>query len=166
MLASTRRVVGWSVAAMAACAALAGCQSSPPLTQAQLTALETREVDAPVDEAYAAAASALFDAGYTIAMSDKSAGLLTGRQSRERMRFVGYGRRAVPVLTEYTISVMLRPIDADSTAVRIKTAVDGEPVVHREAIDRFWLLMQRQVLMNEPLRDPAGPGAEGAPAAE
>lgn len=163
MLRGARSSAWWVAAALVACVGIAGCQTAPPLTQAQITALETREVDAPADEAYAAAASALFDAGYTIAMSDKAAGLLTGRQARERLGFVGYGRRAARIQTEYTISVMLRPIDEDSTAVRIKTSVDGEPVINRGAIDQFWLLMQRQVLMHEPLGGENGTarGTEG-----
>lgn len=64
-----------------------GCESqhsTPNCTQAQLNAIESREFDANLDQTFAAASGALFDSGYIIAMSDRNAGLITGRKGKDR----------------------------------------------------------------------------------
>ena len=55
-------------------------------TQAQLNAFETREVGADLDETFRAASNALFDAGYTISMSDREGGVLTGTRAIDRSK--------------------------------------------------------------------------------
>lgn len=137
----------------------AGCSSGPKassFTQAQLNAIETREVEAGLDESFAAASGALFDAGYTISMSDRNAGLLTGKKGTDntaaRIWVSPYIRD-----TDFTISVQLRPLGPQRTAARVKTSVNGEPVVKKEAIDAFWTLMQRQVMMKAPPLEPGAP---------
>lgn len=49
------------------------------------------------------------------------------------------------------MSLMVRRASPDRSSVRIKTSVNGQPRVDKEAIDQVWLLMQRQVLMSAPL---------------
>jgi hypothetical protein len=132
---------------------LGGCQSEPRYTQAQLNALETREIDAPLAETFTAASNALFDAGYTISMSDRAGGLVTGTKRHDRKRdemFVKKSER----WREYTLSVQVRRLEPKLSAVRVKSAVNGEPRVDRDTINEFWVLMQRQVLMHEPLPRP------------
>ncbi len=128
----------------------AGCAAHPRYTQSQLNAIETREVDASFDETYKAAASALFDAGYTIAMSDQLAGLVTGQKknSRAAQRFW-----ISPYIedVQYQLSIQVRELEPQRCTVRVKTAVNGESRVQNKAIDQIWHLMQRQVLMNAPL---------------
>jgi len=129
---------------------ISGCESSNQLTQAQLNALETREVDASMDETYNAASGALFDAGYTIAMSDRQGGLLTGTRVIDRSK----ARFWISPYIENTllmISIQIRETSPESCTVRIKTSVNGAPKVDKKAIDQLWTLMQRQVLMKEPL---------------
>lgn len=140
-------------AVMTACVCLGGCRSEPRYSQAQLNALETREIDAPLAETFTAASNAMFDAGYTIAMSDRAGGLLTGTKRHDRKRdemFVKKSNRWV----DYTLSVQVRRLEPKVSAVRVKTAINGEPRVDLAAIDEFWVLMQRQVLMHEPLPKP------------
>lgn len=119
------------------------------LTQAQLNAIETREIEAGMEESFNAASGAMFDAGYTIAMSDKNAGLLTGRKGVDNTAARIW---VSPVIqdTNYTLSVQLRSLGTARTAARVKTSTNGEPIVRKEAIDAFWVLMQRQVLMKAP----------------
>ena len=146
---------------------LGGCSSGglnpANMTQAQLNAIETREIEAGIDETFIAASGALFDAGYTIAMSDKNAGLLTGKKGQDntasRIWVSPYIRD-----TEFTLSVQLRSLAPNRTAARVKTAVNGEPRIKKEAIDAFWVLMQRQVLMKEPPPEPAGGWVPRTPA--
>jgi hypothetical protein len=136
---------------------IAGCAApQPTYTQAQITAIETREVDATLADTYNAASSALFDAGYTIAMSDRMGGLITGRRgedkSNERAWVSPYIRD-----TEFVVSILMRETGPRRTTARIKTAVNGEQRIDEAAIDEIWVLMQRQVLMTEPPATPAAP---------
>jgi hypothetical protein len=129
-----------------------GCATGSNLnkyTQAQLTALTTREVNATFTEAYQAATDALFDAGYTIAESDRQGGILTGyqRDDRSSERFwISYAIQD----TEFRISILLRERTPNLIAVRLSTSVNGEPYIKEKAIDEFWRLMNRQVLLQEP----------------
>lgn len=129
---------------------LAGCQSSPKYTQAQLNAMETRVVDADLDETFNAVSNALFDAGYTIKMSDRQAGLITGEKAKDMSSArLWWGSYIQDI--QYAISIHVRETGAKQCSVRIKTAINGEPQVNKEAIDQLWILMQRQVLMKEPV---------------
>lgn len=136
--------------------ALAGCQAEPKYTQAQLNALETREIDADLAASFNAASNALFDAGYTIQMSDRAGGLLTGTKSYDRKRDNAWVKDRNRWKT-FTLSVQVRRLDPKLTAVRVKTAINGEPRVDLASINEFWVLMQRQVLMHEPLPKPSNP---------
>ena len=53
--------------------------------------------------------------------------------------------------THFAISVMIREAGSDRCSVRIKTSVNGVQKVNNRAIDQFWVLIQRQVLMTAPL---------------
>jgi len=131
---------------------LTGCiaENQLSLSQAQLNAIETREVDASMNETYNAASGALFDAGYTIAMSDRQGGLLTGTKaidrSADRFWYSPYIED-----TKFAVSIQIRETSPKVCTVRIKTSINGAPKVDKKAIDELWLLMQRQVLMKEPL---------------
>jgi len=131
---------------------ISGCTStvSPNrFTQAQLTAIETRIVDASMDETYSAASSALFDAGYTISMSDRAGGLLTGTQGKDNTA----ARIWISPLirdTSFVISIQIKSSGPQASDVRIKTSINGQPTVDKKAIDQIWVLMQRQVLMRTP----------------
>ncbi len=131
---------------------LTGCHrnSSNELSQAQLNAIETREVDASINETYNAASGALFDAGYTISMSDRAGGLLTGTKAHDRS---SQRLWVSPYIedTKFAVSIQIREIAPNSCTVRVKTSINGAPKVDKKAIDQLWTLMQRQVLMKEPL---------------
>ncbi len=132
------------------CFGLFGCASTPKYSQSQLNAIETREVEASLDETFNAASSALFDAGYTISMSDRQAGLITGTQAVDRSA----QRFWVSVYiedTRYALSIQIREESPSLCAVRCKMSKNGQPYVDKEAIDQIWVLMQRQVLMKQPI---------------
>jgi hypothetical protein len=128
----------------------AGCASAPKYTQAQLNAIETRVVDADLNETFNAVSNALFDAGYTIKMSDRQAGLITGEKAKD-MSSARFWWGSYIKDIEYAISVHVRETSPKQCTVRIKTSENGEPQVNKEAIDQLWVLMQRQVLMKEPV---------------
>lgn len=142
------------VSALLAAATLSGCATpEPKLTQAQMNAIETREVDATMDQTYKAAASALFDAGYTIAMSDRAAGLLTGERGIDRSADRMWGNANIQD-TKIRMSMQITENDPRRCSVRIKTSINGESRTDKKSIDEVWVLMQRQVLMKEPLALP------------
>jgi hypothetical protein len=45
----------------------------------------------------------------------------------------------------------VRELTSKLSAVRVKTSYNGAPVVDKKVIDQIWVLMQRQVLMKEPI---------------
>jgi hypothetical protein len=132
---------------------LTGClavNQENKMSQAQLNAIETREVDASINETYKAASGALFDAGYTISMSDRQGGLLTGTKAIDRSAYRLWYSPSIED-TKFAVSIQIREIAPNSCTVRVKTSVNGAPKVDKNAIDQLWILMQRQVLMKEPL---------------
>ena len=132
---------------------VAGCfapgKTPQRFTQAQLNAIETREVEAGLDRTFDAAVSALLDAGYTIVHSDKHAGILTGARMIDRTAqrvFISSSIRDA----QYTLTLLIKGLGPKRSSARIKLAYNGEARVDKETIDRVWVLMQRQVLMNDP----------------
>jgi len=129
-----------------------GCssrQKASSFSQAQLNAIETREVEAGMEATFSAASGAMFDAGYTIAMSDRAAGLLTGKKATDNTASRVWVSASIRD-EEFVMSVQIRSITPQLSAVRLKTSINGESIVEKEAIDAFWTLMQRQVLMKAP----------------
>jgi hypothetical protein len=118
-------------------------------SQAELTALTTRTVDANFDDTYHAALDALFDEGYTIEESDKAGGVITGLLRDDR----SYERSWInPDLEdiEFRLSILIRARGERRTTVRLNSSVNGERKVDERAIDSFWTLMRRQVLLQAP----------------
>jgi len=146
----------WSVrlVALLVTVLLTGCGGTPgiapsKLTQAQLNAIETREVDAGLGETYNAAVSALFDAGYTISVSDRAGGIITGIREIDRQSERIWVSTMIED-TKFAISIQMRKMSPQRTMARVKLSINGEPRVDKETIDEIWTLMQRQVLMSAP----------------
>jgi hypothetical protein len=137
--------------ALVVSAGFGGCTSAVrpgKFTQAQLTAIESRIVDASLEDTFNAASGALFDAGYTIAMSDRAGGLLTGHQGKDNSA-ARFWVSSMIQDTRFVLSIQIRSSSPRQTDVRVKTSINGEPTVNKAAIDEIWTLMQRQVLMRE-----------------
>lgn len=138
---------------------VSGCATAGKnYSQAELNAIETRTVLASFDETFSAAANALFDAGYTISMSDREAGLISGAAGKDNTAARFW---ISPLIqdTRFAISIQIRDVGNNECAVRVKTSVNGEPVVDKKAIDNIWILMKRQVLMKEPATSAEGDGS-------
>ena len=126
---------------------LSACAAPHEYTQAQLNALETRIVEANFTDSFNAASGALFDDGYIITMSDREGGLITGHQTKQPTGWAQFwGTYPYAVLE---MSIQVRESTPQQCRVRVKTATNGATRVDREAIQRIWVLMQRQVLMTE-----------------
>lgn len=150
---------------LAFCWLLSGCSlfQEKKMGQAATKNFETREVDAPFNQVYEAGIEALFDLGYTIIHSDKESGILVGEKG------LGKGKSAwifkdkklekvekeVPDLLQLTL--LVKSLDKKTTKVRIKTAINKERQLDKQAIDEMWVTIQRQVLMEEPPLSPVSP---------
>ena len=141
--------IGLSLGMVPSCAWLANW--GPP-SQAQLKALETRTLDAPFDAVYAAATEALFDLGYQVAHSDKTSGVVVGQKTKTESEWIkgpsGYFSREKRTMLSLTL--LIKPMGAKTTDVRIKTAVDGASRLDKGAINEVWLYIDRQILMEAP----------------
>lgn len=145
---------------------LAGCAADPPLSQTQMDALQVRLVEAPPDRAFAAASSAIIDAGYDIHVSDGEWGILTAEKRQDPALAANI---AVVILsslaraptdlppTYHAVAIQVLPVPQNRANVRIRPFINGQPCActladkeGREVVEQLWTLMQRQVLMKEP----------------
>lgn len=128
-----------------------GCAADKKYSQTELTALQSREFDAPYESTYTAVVNALFDAGYVIRSSDKDAGFLAA----SRMTGDPWGG-----LVSQSAQVK---IDAAGrrTAVRVSTTDGmGQQRVNKTQIDELLNLIDRRLVGD--LTTPAvGPGDAG-----
>lgn len=121
--------------------------------QAQMKNFETRTLDATFDDVYSAATEALFDLGYQIKHSEKASGLIVGEQRTNYSETVYLGKGIWDRRDKqrvYEITLLIKPEKKKSTNVRIKTSVDGQPRLNKDAIDKVWVYIDRQVLMETP----------------
>ncbi|PIR19876.1 MAG: hypothetical protein COV45_07815 [Deltaproteobacteria bacterium CG11_big_fil_rev_8_21_14_0_20_47_16] len=125
--------------------------------QAQLKNFETRTIDAPFDAVYLAATEALFDLGYQIRHSEKASGVIMGEQYYNYTESVYLGKGVYDRQDKkkvFELTLLIKPEDKKSTNVRIKTSVDGQPKLNKDAIDKVWVYIDRQVMMASPPEKP------------
>ncbi len=139
----------------------AGCATSSPsakLSRPQKDVLQVRDVDAPPQRAFAAATSALVNAGYTIGVTDGEGGILTGIRREDpsvaehvavialsTLITLGHGATtAQPHYYAVCVQVMPRPDNLAS--VRICLYGHGNLKTEEAIIDDLWIQMQRDVL--------------------
>jgi hypothetical protein len=148
--------------------ALPGCVAQTPMTQTQMDALQVRLVEAPPERAFAAASSALFDAGYQVTVSDSSWGILTAEKREDPAVAANVAVIILTTLarnptdippTYHAVSIQVLPASQNRANVRIRPFLNGyscpctaQDKEGREVVEQLWTLMQRQVLMKEPSR--------------
>jgi hypothetical protein len=140
---------------------LTGCgwltSGNQQVGQAQVKNFETRSVDAAFDSVYAAATEALFDLGYQIKHSEKASGLIVGEQRENFSETVYLGKGIWDTRDKqrvFEITLLIKPETKKATNVRIKTSVDGKSRLNKDAVDKVWVYIDRQVMMETP---PAAP---------
>lgn len=146
-----------TMAVVAAAALLTGCgwmtSGGQQVGQAQMKNFETRSIDASFDDVYAAATEALFDLGYQIKHSEKASGIIVGEQRTNYSETVYLGKGVWDTRDKqrvFEITLLIKPEKKKTTNVRIKTSVDGQPRLNKDAIDKVWVYIDRQVLMETP----------------
>lgn len=123
-------------------------------TQAEIKALETREMDCSFDEAYTAAANGLFSLGFAVSHSDKSSGILTGtrvdpntgNKIAAALAFGVVGALAVGDRNE-AVTFMLSPLEVKLTQLRMKVIINGQSVFDRTLMTKIWQQIEREAML-------------------
>lgn len=147
----------WAFAALVG-VLCASCASTTTMTQTQLDALESRELEAPADRAFDAASHALVEAGYSIQLTDRDAGVLTGSKQHEPgiaprvgvaiasvVLTMGHGMLWLPP-TEHGVCVQVLPLSGSRSGVRVCVYRDDVAISDPAVVDQVWTLMQRRAL--------------------
>ncbi len=128
-----------------------GCAT---LTQAEIKALETREMDCGYDDAYKAAANGLFALGFTVSHSDKASGILTGVRHDPNTGakvaaavFFGVLGLAATQDRNESVTFMLTALEPQLTQLRMKLIVNGQPVVDRTVMTKIWQQIEREAML-------------------
>ncbi len=124
--------------------ACTGCHSTPP---EKIVARQTRELPLPFDEAFDASKNALFTSGHTITFCSKEEGILSSETTEtEPSAYVSVGLWViVPMLFfgvdtyvyPQRVSLLLTPLSADNTRLRIVIEDFGEDVTEDELVDKI-----------------------------
>lgn len=145
-----KRRLGWGLiaAGLGAAGHVTGCAapSTPKLTPEQMSALQTREIDAPVDATFRAAAGVMMDSGMAISMSDHAAGLVSGAN----WGYIGGVNHAYR--TEWGgVLVWVRSAGPGRSSMRVSFGEGTNP--EAEPVSRFAAQVQERVMMaSEPGR--------------
>lgn len=129
-----------------------GCSQ---MTQSEIKALETRELDLPYDEAYRAASNGLFSLGFTIGHSDKESGIISGTRNDPRtglkitntILFGVIGLAATSSRNE-AVSFMVTALEPALTQLRIKVVVNGKAVLDRKLMTKIWQQIEREAMLD------------------
>jgi hypothetical protein len=104
------------------------CTTDARYSQAQLDAIQTRQLDVPADRAYAGVIGALLEQRCQIAESDMEGGLLVAT-STHGDAWSGYRRSILQIAVQAT--------GASSSSVRISTSSGGQTRVDEDRIARL-----------------------------
>ncbi|MHC4992850.1 MAG: hypothetical protein ACYTGC_17905, partial [Planctomycetota bacterium] len=120
-LRSTIATVAFAVAATL----WGGCTADKHFSQAQLDAIQSRQLDVPAERAYRAVIGALLQEEYQIIESDMEGGLLVAREI-EGNSWDGYSQSLV--------QIAVTPTGPSSSSVRISTSSGGQTRVDESRI--------------------------------
>lgn len=149
-------------AALVLAAALAGCETAPPLTPTQLEALETRKVEGQRDDVLRAASAVILDQGYYYTASDHAAGTVTAAKvpSSQRDEFQRNGGMNGPVVVNM-VSIWVVQASPTECNLRVQYRDFGRHVQSNERVSKFWTEVNRRMLKEAPV-SVATPPATGA----
>ncbi len=130
---------------------ISGCA---PLTQAEVKALETRELDLPYNEAYQAAMNGLFSLGFTLDHTDMASGVVTGKRQDPQtgakigaaIAFGVIGLLAVGDRNE-AVTFKLVKLAPRLTQLRMKVIINGKPVTDRTFMTKIWQQIEREAML-------------------
>jgi len=120
-----------------------GCAT---LSQADIKARETRELDLPFDEAYSAALNAMFSMGLSIQHTDKASGVITG-QSGDHVQRASVGAIWRPLYPVKKVTLMLSALEPRVTQLRMKMLINEEPQHDRTLMTKIWQQIEREAML-------------------
>lgn len=131
-----------------------GSSGCVQLTQSEIKALGTREMDCPFDEAYKAASNGLFSLGFTISHSDKESGILTGTRhdpntGAKVANTVLFGVLGLALTKDRNeaVTFMLTPLEPNLTQLRMQIIINGKVVVDRTFMTAIWQQIEREAML-------------------
>lgn len=133
--------------ALLACVSLTACDTTPPLTQTQWEAIETRQVEGKRDDVLRAASSVILDQGYFYTASDQAAGTVTAARvpTSQQEQFQREGGMNGPTMVD-TISIWVIQANPSTCNLRVQYRDFGTHIASQERVSAFWNSVQRRML--------------------
>lgn len=128
---------------------LTGCAQ---MTQSQIRALETREIDAPYDKTYDAAMNAMFSMNLSIQHTEKDSGILTG-QLGDPVQRASVGLIWKPLYNVKKVTLMISPSGPKRTTVRMKVLINEQPQTDEKLMTDIWQRIEKEALLTEAFTD-------------
>ena len=133
------------LAAVVALGTTAGCARS--FTQSEIKFLETREIQLPYHEVYAAALNAIFSMGMTIEHSDKDSGVITGRSGDYTHRATLAEKKQKSYKIK-RVTLLITPRGPRVAQIRMKVMVDEEQQLDRKLMTAVWQRIEREAMLD------------------
>lgn len=141
--------------------------------QAAVKNFQTREVDASYDQVFNAITEAFLDGGYRITNTEKASGIITAEKNADYTWLGETYPEALGLALRYALNVdmygpnliynftvipnvKVSPIDEKTSKIRVavystRPSWAWTPAKLKMVIDRFWVAVQREVMMEAPL---------------
>ncbi len=133
---------------------LFGASGCATMTQTEIKALQTREIDLPYEEAYQAAMNGLFSLGFTIDHSDKVSGVVTGKRSDPQTgakigAAVALGLLGLLAVGDRNeaVTFKLAVLEPRVTQLRMQLVINGKAIVDRQLMTKIWQQIEREALL-------------------
>ena len=144
---------------------LCGCTGTQGLQTGKATdpTIVKRYIDAEYLTAFNACTQALFSLGYRIRHYDREQGVLVGFKFSDSIKkrvfwgsLFGLAGGYVNAQTNEKIHLRLVQTDKkDATAVYFQVLMNGQPEIHSGLVESFWIVAQREALLEKGGRVPA-----------
>jgi hypothetical protein len=140
---------------------LAGLTGCSQMTQSEIRALETREIDAPYDKVYDASLNAMFSMGLNICHTDKASGIMAG-QNGDHIQRASAGLLWRPLFPVKKVTLMVAPKGSGSTSIRMKILVNEKPQVDPKLMTEIWQRIEKEAMLTEAF-DPEAQSSDKKP---
>lgn len=116
------------------------------MTQSQIRALETREIDAPYDKVYDASMNAMFSMGLSVQHTDKVSGIITGQVGDHVQRAATHWMFRAFVNVK-KVTLMITPCGPNKTTVRMKVLINEQPQVDEKLMTDIWQRIEKEAML-------------------
>jgi hypothetical protein len=131
------------------------------MTQSQVKAIETRELDLSYGDTYDACLKAMFATGMTIQHTDKTSGVITG-QSGDHVQRTSAGAIWRPLFNVKKVTLMVKSVTEKLTQIRMSVLVNEQPQLDHKLMTKIWQQIDAEAMLES---RPATPHAPTPPPA-